>query len=200
MTHAPGGAGAPLSPVDRAAARRFPAQAGLRLGPLAWPSRREAAHSVHPTHSEAWGARLHARTPRHRSGHRALLHPSSPGAAPAKQGRLQLAQEAAVVPHPILPGLAWFAGSRHPAARDRWYGLISPQKTTARWYDLAGPQRTADHWCDLAGAQRATARWCGSARAAQTTAARSDSQAGVAPAAAADHLGSWGREDRQGHR
>lgn len=187
MTRAPGGAGAPLSPMDRAAARRFPAPAGLRLGPLAWLFRREAAHIVHPTHSGAWDARLHAPTPRHRPGHRALLHPSSPGAAPAKQDRQLAGPEAATAPHPILPGPAWFAGSRHPAARDRWY-------------DPIGPQRTADHWCDLAGAQRATARWYGWERAAQTTAARSDSQTGAALAAAADHLGSWGRGDRQAHR
>lgn len=187
MRRAPGGAGAPLSPVGRTAAWRFPAPAVLRLGPHAWPVRREAAHTVHPTHSGAWDARLHAPTPRHRPGHRALLHPSSPGAAPAEQGRLQIAQEAAVAPHPILPGLAWFAGSRHPAVRGRWCGPI-------------GAQRTADHWYGLANPLRATSRWCGLACVALTTAARSDSQAGVAPAAAADHLGSWGRGDRQGHR
>jgi hypothetical protein len=187
MRRAPGGAGVPLSLVDRTVAWRFPAPAVLRLGPHARTFRREAAHIVHPTHSGAWDARLHAPTPRHRPGHRALLHPSSPGAAQAKQGRLQIAQEAAVAPHPILPGLAWFAGSRHPAVRDRWCGLIGAQRTADRWYDLACPQKTMDRWYDLA---------C----VAPTTAARSDSQVGVAPAAAADHLGSWGRGDRQGHR
>lgn len=190
MRRAPGGADAPLSLVDRTGAWWFPAPAVLRLGPHAWPFLREAAHTVHPTHSGAWDARLHAPTPRHKSGQRALLHPSSPGAAPAKQDRQLAGPEAATAPHPILPGLAWFAGSRHPAVRDRWCGPIGAQRTAARWYGPASPQRTAARWYDLANPQRVTDRWCGLACVAQATMARSDNQAGVAPAAAADHLGS----------
>ena len=109
---------------------------------------------------------------------------SFPGAAAAHYRRVALVEGPA--PHPSLPGLAWFVGSRHPAITGRWYGLASAQEATAHWDTARERQEARDHWC-------------GSERVALAAAARSDSQADVAPEAAADLLGSWGRGDRQGH-
>lgn len=110
---------------------------------------------------------------------------SFPGAAAGQSHRAVLG--GAPAPHPILPGLAWFAGSRH-------------QAVTGRWSVLASAQEATDHWDTARASQGTRDRWYGSEHVAQAAAARSDSQTGVAPAAAADHLGSWESEDRQGRR
>jgi hypothetical protein len=82
-----------------------------------------------------------------------------------------------------------------------------------RWFGLAGAQEAMGHLDTAHASQAAMGRWFGSERVAQATTARwfglarvqralarSDSREDVTPEGAADHRGSWQREDQQAHR